>query len=303
MTNCLFCRSTNIKDSCFPNTQFNGKQFAYKRCSQCRLIFVDPIPNSDDLMAMYPVSYQQKVECGIVKPSEKLAGLRFSYNEHFKLIHSYTSKGSVMCDFGCGNGNFVFNMLHHQRIQMDGVEFNPDFVKLLKSAASQLNFYTVDDFLVDAKKYDLIRLSNVFEHFTDPVDMTKQISHKLKPGGFLLIEGPLENNTSLALLYKKLYFIIKKALLPNCISHHAPTHTVYTNRQNQRQMLKMAGFKHIHYHVHEFPWPFPEYLHQVKSVKQALMFIFGKASVMISALIPGWGNTFLYLGKKHESIP
>jgi 2-polyprenyl-3-methyl-5-hydroxy-6-metoxy-1,4-benzoquinol methylase len=294
---CLFCRSNNIANSFLPDTVFNGKEFTYVQCKQCNLIFVDPIPNDKDLMAMYPPSYQQLVEKKIVNPQKKLAGLRFAYNLHFDLIKKHIPSDKILCDFGCGTGSFVFNAFHNN-IKMDGVEFNPDFVVQLKASSSQLSFYTINDFYTDAKKYDLIRLSNVFEHFTNPEEMTKSIWNKLNDDGFVMIEGPLENNSSLALTYKKFYFSLKKKFSSNSKSNHSPTHIVYTNRKNQLEFFKSLGFEMVEYKISEFPWPFPEYLNQVNSLKQYFMFIFGKLSRVISAIVPGWGNTFLYLGKK-----
>jgi len=296
---CLFCNSNKISNSYFPNTKFNGKEFSYKLCKECKLIFVDPIPDNDDLIAMYPTSYQEKVDDAIVDSTKKLAGLRFSYSQHFELIRNNISKEQVICDFGCGTGNFIFNALHHG-IKMDGVEFNPDFVTQLSATGGNLNFYTVDDFFCNEKKYDLIRLSNVFEHFTNPVEMMKTIGDKLNPGGCILIEGPLENNTSFALFYKRMYFRLKKKLSSKSVSTHAPTHIVYTNKDNQMKVFRSLGYESIEYKITEFPWPFPEHFAQVKSLKLFVMFVFGKFSVLASSIVPGWGNTFLYLGKKEN---
>ena len=90
---CLFCGSNHIIESYLPSTYYNQKQFDYKQCKNCQLIFIHPIPNEEDLIKMYPPSYQAGVDHTILENTdEKLIGLRFSYKHQFDLLNSLNFK-------------------------------------------------------------------------------------------------------------------------------------------------------------------------------------------------------------------
>jgi hypothetical protein len=55
---CLFCEHTQTRSTPFEDTVFNNKTFEYVQCTKCDLIFVNPLPDTDDLIKMYPVEYQ-----------------------------------------------------------------------------------------------------------------------------------------------------------------------------------------------------------------------------------------------------
>tara|TARA_R110002049_G_scaffold294250_3_gene480788 strand:- start:2040 stop:2786 length:747 start_codon:yes stop_codon:yes gene_type:complete len=246
---------------------------------------------------MYPPSYQDGIDATILSnPYKKLIGLRFSYGEHFDLLKSIKFSGR-MVDFGCGNANFLINCNHHGFI-CDGVEYNSNHVAVLKKEITSANFFEVSEFLNSDYKYDLIRLSNVFEHFTDPINMLIQLKAKLKPNGYFLIEGPIETNFNIALQFRKIYFNIRKAIQPNRQVHHNPTHIIFTNRKNQQDILKKAGIKHVYFKIAESAWPFPADFSSANGFVQKLNVIIARISIQISKLTSTWGNTFIYLGQK-----
>lgn len=296
--NCFFCNSTENKTSYLPSTFFNNKRFDYKKCKNCSLIYINPIPNNKDLIKMYPPSYQGGVNIKILDDlSKKLGGLRFSYDTQFKLLESINFEGD-MIDFGCGAANFIMNS-NHYGYKCDGVEFSPKHVSILKKEIPESTFYTVDEFLNStSKQYDVIRLSNVFEHFTNPVKMIQDLHKKLKPNGYFLIEGPIETNFNIALQFRKLYFRFRMTIQPNRLVNHTPTHIIFTNRKNQQEIFKKNHLKQIHFKIAESAWPFPATFSAATGIVQKLNVIIARLSIRMSKLSKNWGNTFLYLGQK-----
>ena len=293
---CIFCNSKEVKASFLPSTSFNNKVFDYKSCQSCGLHFIHPIPNNEDLLKMYPPSYQDGIDSTILQdPYKKLIGLRYSYGYQFDLLKKINFTGKVI-DFGCGAANFLINC-NHAGFECDGVEFNPKHVEVLKKLIPHRDFYTVDQFLNSESKYDLIRLSNVFEHFSSPIDMMTQIKSKLKPGGYILIEGPIEMNLNLALVYRKLFFSCRKILNKNYIASHTPTHIVFTNRKNQLAFLNQLNLESLHYNIGEAEWPFPHTFSSAKGKISKLNFVIARLSMFISSANRNLGNTFIYLGK------
>lgn len=293
---CLFCKSSSFKGSYLPSTVFNGKRFDYLRCKNCSLIYLSPIPTEEDLLKMYPPSYQDGVDRSILEdPSHKLIGLRFSYAKHFDLLSSVGFKGKML-DFGCGNAHFIMNS-NHYGFNCDGAEFNPKHVEVLKKEISDSNFFTIEEFFNSSDKYDLIRLSNVFEHFTNPLEMLTKLKSKLNKGGYLLVEGPIETNFNFALVFRKIYFRLRKLIQPNWTVGHTPTHIIFTNRVNQLNVFKNLGLETKHYELAEAEWPFPQSFSKAKGLVSKFNVVIAKTSMVLKKMNKNWGNTFIYLGK------
>ncbi len=296
---CLFCQSEDIRNSFLPSTVFNAKRFDYKRCQNCNLHFISPLPNEEDLLKMYPPSYQAGVDFTILdNPYKKLIGLRYSYGKQFDLLRKHQIKGKIL-DFGCGNANFLINCNHHG-LNCDGLEFNPLHVKVLKEEIPERSFYTFDEFMVSDIKYDVIRLSNVLEHFTDPKETIKQLKTHLNPGGYFLLEGPIEMNFNFALKTREAYFKLKTLIKGDYAVTHTPTHIIFTNRKNQLQFFEDFGLNTQHFEISEAEWPFPNSISNAKGFVSKINFFIARMSMFISSFNSKWGNTFLYLGQKHK---
>lgn len=293
---CLFCGSKTVLDSGLPLNTYNGRAFTYVRCGTCRLTSIDPIPDQKDLEKMYPPSYQQGAVRRVVDCQKKQPGLRYSYDRLFSIIRSRGAAVTV-ADFGCGNGQFVYNALQHT-ISMEGVEFNATQVETLNAIIPETRFYTVDAFFEIDQRYDVIVLSNVLEHFTEPGKMVTALLNKLNDKGMLLVEGPLEDNTSLVNASRWLYLRLRKKLSSGYATHHAPTHIFYSNYTNQLHFFEHSGLVTLHYHTSENSWPYPESIRECKTPGLFLKYLIAGLSKGLGFLSSKYGNTFIYAGEK-----
>jgi 2-polyprenyl-3-methyl-5-hydroxy-6-metoxy-1,4-benzoquinol methylase len=297
---CPFCNSEKHSDSFLPGTRFNAKCFEYLKCNDCDLHYVYPFPNGDDFNAMYPPSYQSGVNSYICEdPYKKISGIRFSYGVQFDLIRKFSTADKLL-DYGCGHGNFMINAEKHG-LHFDGTEYNSDHVALLKKELPHTNFYTLDDFFKNNITYNVIRLSNVLEHLTNPVEITKQLIGKLNPGGILLVEGPVEMNSNLATSFRNLYLRFRKLIKGKTLASHAPTHIFFSNAKNQLTFFEKAGFKTLHYEITESEWPFPESFSNVKGIGSFFKFLIARLSMLLSSMSSTSGNTFIYVGRRPEN--
>lgn len=292
---CLFCGADDLKSSWMRSTHFNKKTFIYKECKSCNLIIVEPLPDEQDLLEMYPPSYQQGIDDTIYK--SKLPGLRFSYDFQFALIKKFSPGTAKILDYGCGNANFVINALD-RNFNCEGAEFNADHVKILKDAVRNTSFFTINELDLVDQKYDVIRLSNVLEHLINPAEIMQFLKSKLKDGGIFLIEGPIENNSGLAYVIRRFHTKIKNLFIPGKSENHPVTHIFFSNQRNQLDFFEKMGLETVFYKVTENAWPYPEYWSQCKSAGQVLKYLIAKISIFVSTFIPRWGNTFIYAGRK-----
>jgi hypothetical protein len=107
-----------------------------------------------------------------------------------------------------------------------------------------------------------------------------------------MAQGPIENNFTLALAYRKLISRFKRGKEAN----HVPYHIIFSNSKNQKEVFEMNGFNTIHYNIYETPWPFPERFSLRPMV--ALRWLVARVSILFSKLFSAEsGNRFIYLGK------
>lgn len=296
--NCLFCDSTHVGLTSLPPNSFNGKMFSYYKCKSCALVFVDPIPNDKDLELIYPTSYQGSISKKNIQNDQKLPGLRFKYSQIYKAIKNYSDQSMVL-DYGCGNGQFVYNA-QKNGFKTIGIEFNPEMVKVLKSSFEGIEFYTVDEFQNSTNTYSTIYLSNVLEHFTNPKQQLLSVIEKLSTNGIVIIEGPLEGNLSLVNWFKFTYLKARKKISPHFHTNDAPAHIFYSNVINQQKLFVDVGLEKQMMVVIEKEWPMPYTISDAKDLAGYFKYFIGKFSIFISNLVPNYGNTFMYVGKKRS---
>lgn len=271
------------------------------RCLTCRLVYLDNFPDEGDYIKMYPPSYQlNNFENDIQSdPSVKLYGLRFSYGYQFDLIRKHVGCKATILDYGCGTGHFLANANHHG-FECDGAEFNPDYIKILSTSFPQRTFHTVQQVLSSdfSGGYDVIRLSNVLEHLTNPKEIIIKLSTYLNPGGMILVEGPIEENFCLASAFRKFYFRLAKWIRPGRTVSDPPYHIFLSGAANQRQFFKDCGLLEEHYKTSEDAWPFPSSFREAKGLQGKITFIVANISIAITKMAGrDWGNIFIYCGK------
>lgn len=300
---CPFCNTSNTKSAAYPANQFNNKKFEYVSCNKCHLVYLKDYPDSDDYTSMYPPAYQSsKVESELIPDVyKKMPGLRYSYGYQFDLIKKQIGAKASILDYGCGTGHFIANALANG-FEVSGAEFSADYIPILNAGFPGCKFYTIDQVLGNnfTEKYNVIRLSNVLEHLTTPADVIKKLSNHLHSNGILLIEGPVEENFSLAMFVRKMYFKIDKWIRPTRVVFYPPYHIFFSNAKNQRQFFNDCGLLETHFNISESAWPFPESIKEAKGIKNKLMAIIAKGSIAITKTIGknrNWGNVFIYTGK------
>lgn len=283
--NCPYCNSEKNKNSYMQSTFFNGKKFDYLKCKDCDIIYIQPFPDEKDYLAMYPPTYQ----------SELTKSKSLIYDDLFKKIKQFSKTARTFLDYGCGNGELL-NQAQTQNYIVSGVEYNQDYIKLLKNNHPTIDFYNLNEFNFSSSKYDVIVLNNVLEHVTNPNDLIQSLKLKLTTEGILVVIGPLEENFTIAQNFRRLLFSIKKKI-KNSNSFHPPYHITFTNYENQLKIFKKNGVKKLLYETKETAWPFPEKIN-FKSFGLFFKSIIAYLSLIFSKFISKKaGNTFVYIGE------
>lgn len=135
----------------------------------------------------------------------------------------------LLLDVGCGNGGFLLFAMN-AGWNVRGIDFDPVAVKVAQGRGLNVTEGSIESLMSEGDRYDLITLSHVLEHVSDPVKMLKDCYRLLKPGGTLWLDTPSIGSQGFA-VFKSFW----RGLEP-------PRHFVLFNRQCLVNVLKDVGF-------------------------------------------------------------
>lgn len=287
---CLFCESDKVRNAVIPRTtEFNNKVFTYHQCRNCKLVFINPVPQADDYQKMYSKSYHESFYF-----KEKIAD--YSYLNPF--FEKYRLNNTLL-DYGCGDASFL-KFFSSKGVDASGTEYDPQLVKRLSEGNSGIRFTTIADFWENEnmRNYNYIHLGDVLEHLEEPRKFLKEISEKMdRVNGVIIVEGPLENNRSFAFFMRYTISKTAKIFRPGKKSSHVPYHITFSNAKNQLTLFEECGFETLTFKIFETTWPYPNI--PGNSISSVFKFIIAKLSIKISKLFQfaKMGNRFIYIGK------
>lgn len=285
MPHCFFCSSEASVPAYYPLISFNNKQFEYRRCTVCNLVYITPPLNGDDLQALYALDYHDEFYFNAVR----------EYRDQKALLKKHKTTGKVL-DYGCGDASFL-RYLANDGYELHGAEYNPALVQKLQAKFSGIGFTTIASVLEEENnRYDVIHLGDVLEHLLNPKEIIETLRRRLTPGGVLFVEGPIEHSFHLAYVPRAVYFKVRKWLQPHRTAPMRPFHVLFADAKNQKSFFERTGYKTLHYHLFEWAWPFPSEWREAKSLKQKIEYLIAKASVASSGAVKSWGNRFYYVG-------
>ena len=259
-------------------TMWQGQQFQYLRCSDCGCTFVDPVPSSGQLAAMYSREAYHDVHYALVDPTG-------DYARSATLLRRHAGGRGALLDLGCGNGSFML-AAQQAGFRPEGIEFTASAIE----SAHQKSGLPVSDLetvLASGRRFDIVHAGDVLEHLPDPASTLGQLFGSLQPGGLLFAEGPLQSNPSLVYLVSKTVKRLRRALGRDRPGRTAPTHLTLTTRTAQRRFFTARlGLRELMFEVYETGWPYRLTGVRFRSVQALIRHLIGLAAVAVSALVP-----------------
>jgi SAM-dependent methyltransferase len=281
---CPLCGGSPGERSWLGGTLFEGERFEYVPCRDCGSLFVHPMPSPATLATMYGPCYSVAATGNADEPRSDdevvatLAGL----------------PTGTFVDHGCGQGDLLRRVAETGWRAL-GDERDADVARATASATG-LDVLDRAGFLDGAGDVDVIHLGDVVEHLTEPLDELDAVLKRLRPGGLLLAQGPLEGNTNL------FFWLLERTRRARgrMTAHQPPYHVVLATAMGQRRLFARAGLIERRFDVTEVAWPAPATRRDARAggVRGIVLYAVRQASMRFSRRRPGWGNRYLYVGAK-----
>jgi 2-polyprenyl-3-methyl-5-hydroxy-6-metoxy-1,4-benzoquinol methylase len=165
-------------------------------CARCGLVFINPRPEKQEYKSLYQdygerrhsLNTKEAIIAYINTASGGLKGERVT-----GFLKTYVHRGGAALDVGVGAGTIAVALKDKLGLEVQGIEPGvllgqtvseycrlPVFIGLLEDYAQKFS----------EKKFDLIVLHHVFEHFTLPIETMKLLRQLLRPNGIVYIEVP-----------------------------------------------------------------------------------------------------------------
>lgn len=184
---CVACKSEQTR-----TLSRRSKGLAIVTCTECDLVFTDPLPRGSDGEVGASESaitdqayYQDIIRCHDLQESlarDKVKRLLSFYHQRLGL-----TPRNVL-EIGCGTGQF-FRAWSESGIAWTGVEASPRMLRF----CIERNKPVIDAGslgTLSSGSYDLIYFSQVLEHILDPNDFLDQVGDLLAPSGLVHLDVP-----------------------------------------------------------------------------------------------------------------
>ena len=219
--------------------QKNG--FDIISCKNCGFKHIYPIPSIEELEYIYKHEYYSKDKPTYINENtEDKKWWQLTYQRRFDVFKKYliTNNSKKLLDIGSGPGLFL-EVGSKNNWEVIGVEPNEIAAKYcINKGLNVINSMYDSKLSKKLSKVDLINLSLVLEHISNPIEFLKLTYNQLKKGGLICIVVPNDFNP--------IQLIAKKLLNGNDWWVAPPHHINYFDFNSLSKLLKNAGFSIMH---------------------------------------------------------
>lgn len=264
---CIVCKGTNF-------TSFAKQRYLDAlECQECFMISVNPHFSSKGLELLYSQYYSNKRTIDSkIKDDRKI-----TYQIDKKFVENFVSSGSVL-DIGCSGGEFL-SVFEKDKWDREGVEIDPYAAEMaFKNYGIHVRVGHFIEMQI-GKKYDLIMLRGVIEHFSDPINVLKKCSELLKPDGFLFITAtPLGDSFAFNVYREK--WVLFSAL----------EHIHYFSLKHLNEIMGKFSLKYISHNLQYIETPYANYKEDYRKIIEDIIKINSGNGLDVKKSVPFPGS-------------
>jgi 2-polyprenyl-3-methyl-5-hydroxy-6-metoxy-1,4-benzoquinol methylase len=172
------------------DTVWEAPEAAVYQCTNCEVVFIDPIMSEDEEREFYEASFagymKERGSPGETKPEEHFEAFQPEAKRRLENLKPFLREDMDVLDIGSSVG-FLLDALRPHVRSVTGVEPG----ELYRDYANSRGIETHPDLSdVEGRKFDLVLAYYVVEHLRDPVGQLSAWRELLNPGGKLAVEVP-----------------------------------------------------------------------------------------------------------------
>jgi SAM-dependent methyltransferase len=213
---------------------FEKQGFTFVRCSDCRLVFVNPQVREGVVLEEYRTAETNDLWFDVLTSDRQIAMDREKFSEVLGVLDPFRGPRSRLLDVGCSIGLFL-DLARERGWDGLGIEFAP---RALAYARETYGLEVIDVPLEDAgfeaESFDAVGLLSVLEHTNEPLRVLGDVARVLRPGGAAYIVVP--NVASLAC----------RVLQERARTFDGRNHLIYFSPGTLADALDRAGFDVAH---------------------------------------------------------
>ena len=209
-------------------------------CESCGFKHIFPIPSHEELAHIYKHEYYTKDKPDYInRDLQDKDWWEMKYAARYAIFENTLSEGQhSLLDIGSGPGLFL-SVGSNRGWHVTGIEPNDKAAKHSNDIGLDVkNLMYTREVAAQLGKYDVVNLSLVLEHISDPIAMIKLVNSQLNEGGLICIVVPNDFNPFQTILHDHLHF--------NPWWVAPPHHINYFDFKSLEHLLNKCGFKMIH---------------------------------------------------------
>jgi SAM-dependent methyltransferase len=234
----------NKSQGLFPRKK-TGLTVTVNKCSNCGLIYSNPMPIPLDILDHYgvpPKDYWKPEYFNILPDIEYLK------SEVAKYIDIHASP--KVLDIGSGIGKMMKAFIDNG-FDAYGIEPSPSFIEMavnkMKIPKERLQCVQVEDAEFEENFFDLITFGAVFEHLYHPSIALKRVLRWLRPGGLVKITVP-SSNWLTSKIFNLWYRLSFQDYCTNLSPMHTPYHLYEFSLKSFRKNAELNGYEIVGVH-------------------------------------------------------
>jgi SAM-dependent methyltransferase len=264
----------------------------FYKCAECKAYSLWTKLENWEIQNLYSANY-----IGDVKPASHLEfesdKARFAKLESFLLsVADRTEKRYL--DFGCGASADTVLIAQALGFEAFGVEVAEDTRKQA-TLISGCQIYSPEEIVNESLQLDIVFLGDVLEHVSDPISLLQSVQKCLKPGGVLVIQGPLEGAPTLS----NFFVSLKSHMFFQRPSAFPPYHVSLARRNSILRMLELRSLKVIEMEISEPCWPAPRLgsRESFASLSKFLLSLTKLIDIRVNKIHNTYGTRFFLIAK------
>lgn len=199
MIKCTLCGSSDLSKTLVNRDDFEFNlpiKLNYYKCnnSLCEFVFSYPSPSIEEIKSFY-----EKYSTHTSNQKPKILNLFarlievYRLNSLLLLLRNKNKNSIKILDFGCGNGNLLFDLKKLGFNKLFGYDFD---TKAISEMSKSNKIMIIDDFdeITLNGNFDYIFLNHVIEHLADAKSILEQLSFVLNDNGKIIIRTPNSNS-------------------------------------------------------------------------------------------------------------